>query len=323
MPRDLEKQSARGGRDFELLVKRIKEHQSPDARISSPEFVDDVDTGQPREVDIGVRVPRNGDERFIAIECRDRTAQQSVEWIEQLISKKESIGADALIAITSSRFSKPARIKALKHGIILAEMSQRLPEELSELAKSFFIKLEYLAPEILSIDLQLPSFLIEDLDAYRYIHKSFPRDLSLQELAQVWTTPSLVRAIPKFVEDWHKSKFCRVELAEIDAMVIATGITYPIQGAKLTYKLAHGELALPLRAVQELSMLDGKSDIDAKAFAFGAGTGTHSEVIVDLPTGNLRWDVLGKALLDEGKVLIGVSLWADGPVSITTMRLDL
>src|SRR4051794_21546791 len=109
----------RNGRSLELLVKRIKEHQSPGATIRSPEFVPDRDTAQPREVDVGIRVPRNGDSVFIALECRDRGSVQAVEWIEQLICKKQSIGADVLVAVTSSRFSKPARMKALKHGVIL------------------------------------------------------------------------------------------------------------------------------------------------------------------------------------------------------------
>jgi len=133
--------STRKGRNLELLVKRIREHQSPDALIRSPEFVPDKDTGQPREIDVGIRVPRDGGSVFVAVECRDRVSVQAVKWIEQLICKKQSIGADVLVAVTSSRFSKPARVKALKHGVILARMTPKLHEELAELASSFFITL--------------------------------------------------------------------------------------------------------------------------------------------------------------------------------------
>jgi hypothetical protein len=194
----------RKGRELELLVKRIKEHQSPEAVVISPEFVPDVDTGQPREVDVSIRLKRNEVPIFIAVECRDRTSVQSVEWIEQLICKKSSINADVLMAITSSRFTGPARIKALKHGVILAEMSSKIPEELSDIASSFFITLRYLAPRICGIDLQMPSGLDDDLEAYRYGHEIIDRDLSLTELASVLTTPNLVRTIPRFVEDWEK-----------------------------------------------------------------------------------------------------------------------
>jgi hypothetical protein len=190
--------STRKGRSLELLVKRIKEHQSPEALIQSPEFVPDRDTGQPREIDVGIRVNRNGNHSFIAVECRDRVSVQTVEWIEQLISKKHSIGADVLVAVTSSQFSKPARIKALKHGIILARMSSKLPAELAELASSYFVTLCYLAPCLVSVDLQLSSHLNSDIDCYRYRHSLVDSDLTLNELAQIWTTPNLVRTIPSF-----------------------------------------------------------------------------------------------------------------------------
>jgi hypothetical protein len=315
--------SPRKGRSLELLVKRIKEHQSPEAKVSSPELVSDVDTGQWREVDIGIRVPRDDGSVFIAIECRDRAADQGVEWIEQLISKKQSIGADVLVAVTSSKFSKPARVKALKHGVILARMTRKLPEELGQLAASFFITLSYLAPIIVTVDLKLPVHLTEDLDSYKYKHKGVDRELLLLELAQIWTTPNLVRTIPQFVEDWNNAKFAKIDLLEIDADVLVAGNQYPICGARISYELNYGELELPLRAVQELAVLDGATAMDASVFVFGADVEPQSEVIVDEQTDSLRWDVLGRNLLNEGKVLIGASLRASKPVSITTMKLDL
>jgi hypothetical protein len=315
--------STRKGRNLELLVKRIREHQSPDALIRSPEFVPDKDTGQPREIDVGIRVTRDDVSVFVAVECRDRVSVQAVEWIEQLICKKQSIGADVLVAVTSSRFTKPARVKALKHGVILARMTPKLPEELVELASSFFITLRYLAPRIVSVDLQIPSHLNADLEFYRYRHDLVDQKLTLAELAQVWTTPNLVRTIPRFVEDWTKAKFAKIELSEINATVLSDGRQYPILRARVAYELNYGEVELPLRAVQELSALDVTSDIAATAFTFGAENDIQSEIIVDTQTGDLRWDVLGKSLLNEGKVLIGAGLKASKPVCITTMRLGL
>lgn len=314
---------AHRGRALELLVKRIKEHQLPDATIRSPEFVPDKDTSQPREVDIGIRMLSHGDPIFIAIECRDRGALQAVEWVEQLICKKQSVGANVLVAITSSRFSKPARIKALKHGVILAQMSPKLPADLASLVSSFFVTLRYLAPRIVSVDVQIPSQLDADVETYSYRHNLINKDLTLTDLAQVWTTPSLVRTIPRFVEDWSKSKYAKIELAEINAWVVTDGECFPIQGARIGYELNYGEVELPLRAVQELSVLDMPSDQDAKAFMFGLENESQSEIIVDSQSGELRWDILGKSLLNEGKVLIGAALKASKPVAITTMRIDL
>ncbi len=313
----------RKGKEFELLVKRIKEHQSPDAVVVSPEFVPDVDTGQQREVDVSIRLKRNNEPIFIAIECRDRASNQSVEWIEQLICKKSSINADVLVAITSSRFTGPARVKALKHGVILAEMSAKLPEELSDIASSLFVMLRYLAPKICGIDICMPSGLNDDLESYTYRHDLIDEDLSLIELASVITTPNLVRTIPTFVKDWEKSKYARIEPKDVNAWVLSNGEKLPISRVCLSYELNYGEIVLPLRAAQELSRLDGESDGNASVYSYGTGDSPLSELILDENTDELRWDLLGKSLLGEGKVLIGAKLKASKPVSITTMRLDL
>ena len=202
-------------------------------------------------------------------------------------------------------------------------MSTTLPEDIGQLAKSFFITICYLAPKIIAVDLQIPNNLTEDLESYRYRHKAFDHELSLIELAQVWTTPNLIRTISRLIVDWDKAKFAKLELSEIYAEVLFEGQQHPIQRARISYELNYGELGLPLSAVQELSILDGAADIDVKAFAFGEDLKPQSEIIVDEQTGTLRWDILGKSLLNEGKVLIGARLKASKPVSITTMRLDL
>lgn len=291
--------------------------------VRSPDFIKDRDTGERREVDVGIHIPRNGGATFIAIECRDRKAAQHVEWIEQLICKKQSIGADVLVAISSSRFYQSARIKALKHGVILACMNAKLPEDIGELAKSFFITFQFVAPRILAVDLQIPSLLAEDLDNYTYRHSLVDHDLSLNELAQVWSTPNLVRTIVKDVKDFSRSKFAKVELADINASVLAGAEEFPVIGAKITYELNYGEVQLPLRAVHELTALEGPPSEDALTFVFGTQGEAMSEVVVDGGSDTLRWDILGKYLLSEGKVLIGACLKANKPVSITTMRLDV
>lgn len=132
-----------------------------------------------------------------------------------------------------------------------------------------------------------------------------------------------MRTIPRFVEDWTKAKFAKIELAEINATVLSDGLQYPILRAGVAYELNYGEVELPFRAVQELSALDVTSDLGATAFAFGSENDIQSEIIVDTQTGNLRCNFIGKSLLNEGKVLIGAGLKANKPMSITTMRLDL
>jgi hypothetical protein len=314
--------SPRRGRSLELLVKRIKEHQSPGSIVRSPDFVKDVDTQELREIDIGVHVPIQGGELFIAIECRDRKAKQSVEWVEQLIAKKESVRADVLIAITASDFFRPARIKALKKGVLLARLSQKLPAEIAAISESWFITIRYLAPKILQVQLEF-DLLVPYNDDSLFKHISFDQPLTLQQLAEVWVSPNLIRSLPRYISDYSTAKFAKVGISEIEAVLVYESVEYPIKRAQVILQLNYGEDELTLRAVQELSALDLQPINGAIAYDFGTTENQLIEVIADAKSGNLRLDILGRPLLEEGKVVIGGGLRSSKPVSITTIRLDL
>lgn len=301
---------------------RINQHQAPEAQVNSPDFVRDLDTGELREVDIGIHSSNGSGNIFIAIECRDRRAQQSVEWIEQLISKKKSVGASVLIAISASEFSRPARIKALRHGVLLARVSSKLPSEIAALQSSLWLQIRYLAPVILKVRIETASPTTIDENT-RFRHKLADRPLTLIELAQVWLNPNLVRSLPQHIKDLSKDKFAQFRLTEIDAWQLAGSDEIPVTAAELTIQLNFGEEELTLRGVQELTALDSQPVGEATAYNFGSKGDSLSEVIRDHGTGELRWDILARPLLDEGKVLIGGGLRSAVPVSITTMRLDL
>jgi hypothetical protein len=120
-----------------------------------------------------------------------------------------------------------------------------------------------------------------------------------------------------------KSKYAKIEPKNVNAWVLFNGEKLSIPHARLLYELNYGEVDLPLRAVQELSKLDGESDGNATVCNYGSSDNLLSEIVVDERTGELRWDLLGKSLLGEGKVIIGAKLRVSKPVIITTMRLDL
>ena len=60
---------------------------------------------------------------IVTIECRRRTKVQDVTWIEQLATKKTSIGADRTIAVSVSGFSADAQTAASHSGITLRKVS--------------------------------------------------------------------------------------------------------------------------------------------------------------------------------------------------------
>lgn len=135
--------------------------------------------------------------------------------------------------------------------------------------------------------------------------------------------PNFVCALPKYVGDFSKAKFTKFQLVQIDAWLVSEEGEYPITKVELVVELNYGEEEITLRGVQELRALDSQPIGEATVYEFGSKSDRLSEVIRDSGNGELRWDVLAKPLLEEGKVLIGGTLRSADLVSITTMRLDL
>ncbi len=129
-------------RSFEELVALVERHLAPKgAIVRSPDRIPDKTTGQLREVDASVRYQVGSIPVLITIECRDRTSREDVTWIEQLISKRDSVGASVTVAVSSTGFSLPAIEKARSRGIEI-----RLLREVSEDAvREWAQKLEVVA----------------------------------------------------------------------------------------------------------------------------------------------------------------------------------
>ena len=118
---------SRKGRDFELLVKMLEETLAPlGVEIKSPDLLTDKITGKNREVDVSIRSRIGSAECLIIIECRDRATNEDVTWLEQLATKKQNVGANIAIAVSSKGFSHDARQMAEHYGIEI-----RLVEEVT------------------------------------------------------------------------------------------------------------------------------------------------------------------------------------------------
>jgi Restriction endonuclease len=70
------------------------------------------------QIDITIR--RNG--KLIFVECRHHKRRQGVTWIEELIGRRESLGAHATIAVSSSGFTKGALKKAKAFEILTRDL---------------------------------------------------------------------------------------------------------------------------------------------------------------------------------------------------------
>jgi hypothetical protein len=81
---------------------------------------------QPRQIDVSIR--RDGS--LTLVECRIHKQPQDVTWIEELMGRRTSLNADAVIAVSASGFTATAREKANRYGIHLRDLATLSREEI-------------------------------------------------------------------------------------------------------------------------------------------------------------------------------------------------
>lgn len=122
---------SRKGREFEKLVETFERVLAPhNVTVKSPDSIEDLDTGSPREIDISIRGKIGSVDVLIICECRDRKKPQDAPWIEQVAGKRRSVGADIAIAISASGFYKPAITKAKEFGVLTRQVPSLRPKRL-------------------------------------------------------------------------------------------------------------------------------------------------------------------------------------------------
>ena len=111
------------GRDFELLVSAIEQALVPKGvEVKSPESVFGRHSKTHRDVDVSLRVKDGEVESFVMIECRDRVGHQGLDWIEQVVTKREDVGADLAVVVSSGGFTSGAKTSAESHGVLLHQV---------------------------------------------------------------------------------------------------------------------------------------------------------------------------------------------------------
>jgi hypothetical protein len=126
----------RQGRALEQLVAGLEKVLGPtDVVIQSPEYIVGRNTGERREVDVTLRTKVGSSDLLVMIECRDRKRRQGsariegTEWIEQVASKQEDVGANKAVAVCPGGFTKGARkVAAAKQIDLRTVMSVTAPE---------------------------------------------------------------------------------------------------------------------------------------------------------------------------------------------------
>jgi hypothetical protein len=114
--------------DFQRIVKYIYEQISDVATVTESGLLRERD-GTEREVDILIEWKFAGTSLQMAVECRDYTRQQNIQWVDQLIGKYKDLKVNKIIAVSSSKFYLPAKRKAGEHGIEVITVNEALTKD--------------------------------------------------------------------------------------------------------------------------------------------------------------------------------------------------
>lgn len=114
-------------KSFEQQIHRICELlERCGAQVAWDDHIPDPDNpSQPRQIDVTIR--RDG--AFTLVECRDHQSRQDVQWIEELIGRRASLRADAIIAVSSSGFTEGALSKSRQFGVIPRDLRKLTDRE--------------------------------------------------------------------------------------------------------------------------------------------------------------------------------------------------
>jgi hypothetical protein len=119
--------------NFERQIERI--HlllESEDSIVTWNDRVPDPDNpSQKRQIDVSIR----RDDALTLVECRIHSQPQDVTWIEELIGRRSSLEADAVIAVSASGFTRGAVLKGNAHGILLRDMKSLSVDEIRSWGK--------------------------------------------------------------------------------------------------------------------------------------------------------------------------------------------
>ena len=101
-----------------------------------------IDPDQPtrrRQIDITIK----RDDHLTIIECRLRQSRQNVQWIEELIGRRQSLQANEVIAVSSSGFTSGAVAKANSHDIITRDLPELTDDEVKNWGRSIALTLYF------------------------------------------------------------------------------------------------------------------------------------------------------------------------------------
>lgn len=157
--------------EFQQLIKCVYGQLVPEgASVAESASIKERNNDIEREVDILVEYQIAGHKIRIAIECRDRSRKDDVQWIDGLIGKYRNIDVNKVVAVSKAGFSKSAQEKAQSCGIETMTLKRALtidwPKEYKRLG---MVKLENINIHLDRVDLETEAGLSEQIELSRDI----------------------------------------------------------------------------------------------------------------------------------------------------------
>lgn len=129
------------GKIFENLSAQIVKTIHRSAIVTENDSMPDIHTGKNRQIDISIRIKSGPIELKGIVEARDRSRPVGVEYIEQIDSKRISVGADFAVIVSNKGFYQTAIEKAGKLNIRTFSVAEALDFDWSAtIGKTIFIE---------------------------------------------------------------------------------------------------------------------------------------------------------------------------------------
>jgi hypothetical protein len=147
---------------FEQRIHRVHElTNGTEAEVTWNDHIPDPDNPK-RSRQIDITIKRGAALTFV--ECRIHNEPQDVTWIEELIGRRASLKAAAVIGVSASGFTEGAILKAKSHGIFLRDLEQLIRAEVERWGTTVAITMYHYEFSDISLDLLFRPESIPKLD---------------------------------------------------------------------------------------------------------------------------------------------------------------
>lgn len=162
---------------FERQVRHIHEllERTHDSVTWNDHIPDPDNPEQLRQIDVTIR--HNG--QLTAVECRLSPNRQNVKWIEELMGRRQSLGASAIVGVASAGFTPCAQKKAARYGVRLYDLRRPSDADVANWAQKVSLVLYYYQYSDVCVALGFHSDRISELDV-----ASLQRELRSHHLVQ-------------------------------------------------------------------------------------------------------------------------------------------